>query len=147
MQNQTRLSVVFLGFKSSHQVHDKQFHHLSKLLDHDFLWANICIVMMSKQKKKIEIFYLKCLVLYKKTKEILVYEKWSALFDYLEKFVITLLMFGKKKLFTIFLNLSLINAKSSYVCLASIPTYCRKLKKKFVLDWRKIFKLQFFDNK
>jgi hypothetical protein len=66
---------------------------------------------------------------YKKIKEILIFENGLALFDYLEKFVITLLLFGKKKLFTIFLNLSSTNAKSSYVCLASIPTYFRKLKK------------------
>jgi len=96
MQNQTKLSVIFLDFKSSHQVHDKQFHHLSKLLDHDFLWVNIRIVMMNKQKNLFEIFCLKCLVFYKKTKEILVFEKWLALFDYFEKFVITLLLFGKK---------------------------------------------------
>jgi hypothetical protein len=102
---------------------------------------------MNKQKNKIEIFCLKCLVYYKKTKEILVFEKWSALFDYLEKFVITLLLFGGKKKITIFLNLSLINAKSSYLCLASIPTDFKKTEKKIVLDWRKIFKLQFFDNK
>ncbi len=37
MQNQTNLSIVFLGFKSSHQVHDKQFHHLSKNVDHVFV--------------------------------------------------------------------------------------------------------------
>jgi hypothetical protein len=96
MQSQTKLSVVFLGFKSSHQVRNKQFHHLSKLLDHDFLWVNICIVMMNKQNNLFEIFCLKCLVFYKKTKEILVFEKWSALFYYFEKFVITLLLFGKK---------------------------------------------------
>jgi len=96
MQNQTKLSVIFLGFKSSHQVHDKQFHHLSKLLDHDFWWVNICIVLMNKQNNFFEIFCLKCLVFYKKRKEILVFEKWLALFDYSEKFVMTLLLFGKK---------------------------------------------------
>jgi hypothetical protein len=33
---------------------------------------------------------------YKKIKEILIFENGLALFDYLEKFVITLLLFGKK---------------------------------------------------
>jgi hypothetical protein len=84
-KNQTKLLAVFLVFKSSHQVHDKQFHHLSKLLDHDFLWVNIRIVLMNKQNNFFEIFCLKCLVFYKKTKEILVFEKWLALFDYLRK--------------------------------------------------------------
>jgi hypothetical protein len=38
-------------------------------------------------------------------KGILVFEKWSALFDYLEKFVITLLLFGKKTFYN-FLKLT-----------------------------------------
>jgi hypothetical protein len=53
MQNQKELSVIFLSFKSSHQVHDKQLHHLSKLLDQYFLWVNIRIAMMNKQNKTI----------------------------------------------------------------------------------------------
>jgi hypothetical protein len=51
MQNQKKLSVIFLSFKSSHQVHDKQLHHLSKLRDQYFLWVNIHIAMMNKKSK------------------------------------------------------------------------------------------------
>lgn len=129
MQSQTKLSIIFLGFKSSHQAHDKQFHHLSKLLDHVFCgW--IFILRWWTNNFFFWILFLKCLVFYKKTKEFFFKKKWSTLFDYLEKFVITLLLFGEKKLFTIFLNQSSINAKSRYVCLASIPTYFRKPKNK-----------------
>jgi hypothetical protein len=53
MQNQEKLLVIFLSFKSSHQVHDKQLHHLSKLLDQYFLWVNIHIAMMNKKTKQI----------------------------------------------------------------------------------------------
>jgi hypothetical protein len=53
MQNQKKLSVIFLSFKSSHQVHDKQLHHLSKLRDQYFLWVNIHIAMMNKKAKQI----------------------------------------------------------------------------------------------
>jgi hypothetical protein len=56
MQNQKKLSVIFLSFKSSHQVHDKQLHHLSKLLDQYFLWVNIHIAMMNKQNKTKQIW-------------------------------------------------------------------------------------------
>jgi ribonucleotide reductase beta subunit family protein with ferritin-like domain len=96
MQNQKELSVIFLSFKSSHQVHDKQLHHLSKLLDQYFLWVNIHIAMMNKNKqKKIEIFCFKCLVFNENMKESLIFEKMFALFYYLEKCVSTLLLFGK----------------------------------------------------
>jgi len=98
MQNQKKLSVIFLSFRSSHQVHNKQLHQLSKLLDQYFLWVNIHIAMIIKEQNKFEIFCFKCLVFNENVKEILIFEKMFALFYYVEKFVITLLLFGKKTL-------------------------------------------------
>jgi hypothetical protein len=95
MQNQKKLSVIFLSFKLSDQVHDKQPHHLSKLLDQFFLWVNIHIAMVNKQNK-FDNFCFQCLVFNEKVKEIFIFEKMFTVFYYLEKFVITLLLFGKK---------------------------------------------------
>jgi hypothetical protein len=129
MQNQTKISVVFLGFKSSHQVHDKHFPHLSKLLDHVFCgWIFILRWWIDKFFKYIYIFWNAWFSTGKQRKFwflkngqhfLTTLKSLSSLCYCLRIFIF----------FTIFLNLSSINAKSSYVCLASIPTYFRKLKK------------------
>jgi hypothetical protein len=135
MQNQNKLSVIFLSFKSSHQVNDKQLHHLSKLLDQYFLWVNFHIAMMNKKTKQI----WNILFQMQTWRKFLFLKKCLHLFTTLKSVSSLCYCLEKKKLWTIFLNLSSINAKSTLVCLAPIPTYFRQLEK--IKKFKKIQKL------
>jgi hypothetical protein len=92
------------------------------------LWVNIHIAMMNKKSKTNLKYFVQMPGFQWKREGNFYFSKNVCTFLLPWKVCHHFAIVWKKKLWTIFLNLSSINAKSTLVCLPPIPTYFRQLE-------------------